>query len=254
MPSFSTYFACGIAICLIAGCQPESAGASPAMDARTLTQFQQDCVEQLRPTSIVATVLPSQITYDFSLGVNVLTKKGTRQHALNQRVIGLTTAALRHSVTWGSDMLVLPGGAACTRPAVSIILEVGPQLVNIGKEFAQGTCAFKVIVEHELRHVQANQDSLDAAAQTLETEMRRYYGTQVLYGEKDTLKAEMTSDMQRVWLPLLRQKLAEVNLLHDAIDSPAEYAHNQTVCDGTISRTLSALARPSYAWITPRNQ
>ncbi|MDO8416250.1 MAG: hypothetical protein Q7S87_08580 [Agitococcus sp.] len=221
--------------------------------AATVTaEFQEECRQQLGPTKIDAIVLPSQVLYDFTYSSDVLSQKGVRQRELHQSVVGLTTATLRHTITWGGDVLAYPEGPACTRPAIQLTLEVGPQHVDIGREFPRGSCAFNKIAAHELRHVYANQETLVDAARYLEYAMREHYGTQILYGDKATLKANLSSDVQRVWIPLLKQKIAEVDLRHNAIDSPEEYASNQVECDGEIPRALAKAGKQKYLLITPR--
>lgn len=204
-------------------------------------RFQRECESRLEPTEVRAISLPSAVLYEFGVPVTLLTRLGARQHGLNQAVVGLTEYVLKHKIAWSGGTLVSSTGLACTRPHLTLTLEVGPQRVYVAREFPQGTCAFNDIARHELRHVYANQEGIEAAASALQQEMEAYYGNRIFYGDKASLRAQMEKEVRQTWLPRLQDQMKAIDLRHNDIDSPQEYLRNQSICDGAIPKALRAL-------------
>lgn len=201
--------------------------------------FEKQCEAQLKPTQIRVVALPSEIRYDFTPSMTQLTERGTRQKQLGQVVLGLTEVALRSNAEWGGNYLVdSKTGRACMRPNLKLSFDVNPQRVSVAREFPRGTCAFQEIVKHELRHVEANQAQLERTAQMMQGELTRFFGQKVFYGTSDTLRAQLEQAIRTSWLPLAQADLDRVGAAHNAIDSPAEYGRNRTMCDGAVVTAL----------------
>jgi hypothetical protein len=217
------------------GQRTEAATGTPAAET-----FEQECARRLSPTEIRVVALPSAVQYTFATSMAQLTRRGTRQHSLGQVVLGLTEATLRSQLAWGANYLVEPGtGRACMRPHLTLAFNVAPQLVSVAREFPKGSCAFGEIATHELRHVYANQAQLEATAAVMQKELTSFFGQKVFYGQQKVLQAQLAEALNTTWMPLAQAELGKVDAAHNAIDSPEEYARNQTRCDGAIARTVA---------------
>lgn len=202
--------------------------------------WEAQCEARLQPAHIAVTTEPSQLRYDFSQTIQALTLKAPLKTA-GTKTLGLTVAQMRTSLKWSANYLVDDKtGRACMRPQLEVGLSVNPQQVYIAREFPQGSCAFNHIAEHELRHVRVNQARLEQVADQLKVELQSALGGRVFYGEHSQLRQQLEQAVTKDWLPWVQQQLNAVDAQHQLIDSPQEYAQNQTACNGEIARVLRA--------------
>lgn len=201
--------------------------------------FARECESRLEPARLEVVVPASAVRYDFSRSVAELSA-ARRAPTPGQYTLGLTVFELKTSLEWRSNMLRRADGTACLRPHIRLTLDVGPQLVYIGREFPRGSCAFNDIARHELLHVHANQTRAEAVGAALKTALERQFGNRVFHGQAEQLRSQLESALRQSWFAWAQQQLREVDKDHAAIDSPQEYARNLTVCNGEIARTLQA--------------
>jgi len=215
------------------GERPPEAAPLPA------ESFEAECSRRLLPTEIHVRALPSQISYNFDSTMTQLTYKTPKERRDGHVMLGLTESTLRTNINWNSNMLVRSSPqTGCLRPQVTLTFDVTPQIVSIAREFPKGSCSFNEIAAHEMRHVRANQAQLEAAAAYMEKELKNFFQQKIFYGPPDTLKNQLEEALRTTWLPLAEQQLEKVNVVHEAIDSPEEYARNKTVCNGEITRII----------------
>jgi hypothetical protein len=238
-------FSC-LLLTLLCSCDKHGMATAEAAAAVPHETFEAECERRLNPTDIKVQALPSEIHYNFVSSMAQLTSKGSRQRQLGQVVLGLTEARLSYRLNWGANYLVEQGtGRACMRPRLTLVFDVNPQLVSVAREFPKGSCAFNEIATHELRHVNANQAQLQTAADMMQRELTTFFGQKVFYGSKSALQAQWQDALSSSWMPLAKAELAKVDIAHNAIDSPEEYARNRTICNGAITQAVvqAGLAR-----------
>lgn len=215
---------------------------STAHAAQPSQEFRQLCESRLPRTSIKVVAHPSDIEYSFTEGVLDLTRKS--KAAPGTFTLGVTYRAFKLSSEWEGSFLKDPDSElSCARPKLRLDLRVGPQKVAVAKEFPYDTCAFWAIAEHELRHVNANQQQVEKVAGELERTLVRTFADHVFYGTPQELRESFTTNLRDEWLPWAGEKLEEVEHVHHHIDSPQEYARTQTLCNGDISRVVRKLQR-----------
>lgn len=217
------------------------ADESDEVPANVSKRFVADCERQLPATTINVVASPSEVKYDFSKGVAELTSRPTMFREGGAHTLGLTEATFRLDVSWKGDILMDSlSRMGCTRPRVTVHLKVGPQQVFVAKEFPQNSCAFWEIAKHELRHVNANQAQAEKVAAALQGALRTAFGNRVFYGNPDELKAAFTNTLENDWMPWAKDQFAQVEKEHAAIDTPEEYARNNTMCNGDVPAALRA--------------
>ena len=199
--------------------------------------FTARCEAELAPAVFEVRSEPSQVRYDFGKSVAQL-QAMTKAANPTMKTLGLTTTSIKLTGNWTWSTLVLPNGLACLRPSMLVLVSVNPQTVHVAREFPQGTCAFDVIAEHELRHVRTNQSHLERIAGVYQQRISSYYGQRIFYGPYETLKKQATEAFQGHWKTAIERDLEAVSLLHAQIDTPQEYARNDVVCAGEIPRLL----------------
>lgn len=221
-----------------------TAGHAHAASVQPSARFKNDCERQLPPASVTVTAYPSDVVYNFSLGIQDLTRKaGTKA---GNHTLGLTVAALKLDTNVsGAPLQDTMTRMLCAKPTVDIALRVGPQTVYVAKEFPQtggsSDCMFWEIAEHELRHVRANQAQAEKVAAELQDNLRKELGTNVYYGTEAELK-EMVKDLVNGrWAQWAKQRYDQVQAAHEQIDSPAEYARVSSMCGGAGAAAVRKL-------------
>lgn len=212
--------------------------SAPAWGAQVPADFVAQCESRLPPTSIKVISEVSPLVYDFTKSVRDLTQR--KPAGPNALTLGLTERRLGTGMQVASSSLNNRGASMlCMRPAIEVTLTLSPHTVFVGTEFPQKSCSFGAILQHEQRHVLVNNLALKNASERLEKELRSSFGNRVFYGERGDMERAVASHIQE-WLAWVDGEIAKVDRLHQSIDSPAEYAKNNTVCSGEIPRLLKA--------------
>lgn len=227
---------------LISSCRPKSLLAAAMLAGYFLNAFAADdfetqCQMRLPPAQVNVSTEPSNVNYDLSQSVRVLSQRHKPPHA-NSFTLGLTVTKVRFEAQWSLPTLTSESGKTCLRPSVNLFFTVSPQTVFVGNEFPQGTCAFNDISGHENRHVQANQEHIEQVASYYQKAISDAYGQRIFYGRTGGLPNEMQDSFRSRWLPRINADLAKVETLHAQIDSPEEHARSNLMCQGEVPLRL----------------
>jgi hypothetical protein len=219
--------------------------ASSCLTAFAASDFERSCQEQLPPSVVTVTTAPSAIRYDFSKSVRDLSHTMSyHKSAPGSNTLGLTVTEMKFASKWAWSTLPGPAGQSCVRASVAVTVSGDPQTIFVAKEFPQGSCAFNEIVKHELRHAQASQSHLERVADYYQKAIGDAFGQTILYGDAGQLKAHVQDALQGKWMPQIKADLAKVSYLHAQIDTPQEYARNNTICNGEIPQRLQQRPAP----------
>lgn len=214
--------------------------ANVAAQAPSAT-WQATCENRLPATVIEVRTAPDSLRFDLGRSVTELSKapqrRGERTYTL-----GLTEMRIGTTVDYRSPTLKSTREAlACARPHVVVTLSLAPHTVAVAREFPEGGCAHRHIVEHEMRHVEVNRLTLQDTAERLRQALRESFGNKVYYGTPAELQQRLTQHIRDEWLPWVRERMKHTQQRHQDIDTPQEFARNHTVCDGEITRVLKGL-------------
>jgi hypothetical protein len=175
--------------------------------------------------------------YDFSKSVAELTQR-RKQKSDRWQTLGLTETVVRLSTKRGYATLKMPSGMGCLRPSLEVTLSTSPQTIFVAREFPKGSCAFNEIMAHELRHAAVNQRHAESVARKLKAELDQVFGQQIFYGDVQQLTQQFKQAWDREWVPRINKQLGESEAQHRQIDSPEEYARNNTMCGGELPKRL----------------
>lgn len=214
--------------------------AGIVLNAFAINDFETQCQARLPAAKVTVTTEPSNVRYDLTQSVLLLSQRHRPPDA-KSFTLGLTAAKATFKAAWSMPTLTSESGNTCLRPSVNLFFTVSPQTVSVGKEFPQGTCAFNDISQHENRHVQANQEHIEQVASHYRQAISEAYGQRIFYGIRGNLTNDMQESFRNHWLPLINADLAKVELLHAQIDSPAEHARSNVMCQGEVSVRLRQL-------------
>lgn len=204
-------------------------------------EWSRTCEARLPPVSVEVQAQPDDLVFRHERSIRELT---AIQHPAGGRTfaVGLTEMKIETRIETQSALLTQQGQTvACSRPRFKVTLQLSPHVVWMAREFPQGSCAYRHIAEHEMRHVAVNRQTLHHTAKVLEDALKRSFGNRVLYGTRQELTEWLPAQLDKEWMPWVREQMQATLAQHREIDSPEEYARNEHVCGGEIARVLSRI-------------
>ncbi len=117
--------------------------------------------------------------------------------------------------------------------------------VHVAKEFPQGSCAFRHIYEHELKHIAVNRQVLEEYSVKMREKISAYmklYGVRRVADPKYAEKL-LKDDVAKILNEMSSSMSEENRRRQRLIDTPEEYAKNSTACGGAISREMERYVR-----------
>ena len=213
-----------------------SAAASAAGAART--PFQIRCEDSISKTVSVLSAKQNGYTINTTLSYKMLTAmKGVATR--NQFVLGLTRTESRVQIGLAGPMVQDPAsGYECVAPQISVQLTYVPVKIYVGSEFPVGTCGYKEILAHEMRHMEAYMAHLPKVERTVGAALAKRFEGKPLYAPAGTARSALAFEIDSGWLPYIKAEMAKVEAVQAQIDSPAEYARLGKACGGEIQRIL----------------
>lgn len=199
------------------------------------------CEARLPATVIEVRTIDAPLQHDHTRSIEDLGQRKPA-HDQGEHTLGLTEMQLDTHIQVGSQSLSRRGESlACMRPQIYVTLKLDPHRVWVASEFAPGSCAYRHIFAHEMRHVRVNQHTLETTAQRLREGMARSFGNKVYYGRPDELQNRLRQHIHEEWLPWVDSQMKHTLRQHRDIDTPEEYERNRHVCGGAIARVLDSL-------------
>jgi hypothetical protein len=157
--------------------------------------------------------------------------------------MGLTTTE------WGTDISVAGlagprGGRQCfVATELRVRFGLHAHLVFIAREIPRGSCLWRDVHAHEMRHVGVNRESIRAAAALLVADVESL-ARQGVSTDGPTVEAAQQQALERIRAAVRRaeqtfdQRSARG---HASIDTPEEYERASRACGGEAQRVLRAL-------------
>lgn len=128
---------------------------------------------------------------------------------------------------WGPK----PGAAWPDCPSAKVRLDVSanPVVIRIGREIPEGSCTYKLVRDHERRHVQVYEHVLGRAPAELKAALRQAEAA------ADEAGPDQPTRLQNAAAAWLKAQTAAMELAHKEIDTPEEYARVSQECADRIA-------------------
>ena len=209
--------------------------------ASARTAFQARCEDTIGASVSTFTLRQNGHRVDNSYSFHGLTRlKGNR--APGSYVLGLTRAESQVSIAVRGRMLADPAtGYECVAPRLEVNLTYLPIVVYVGREFAPGSCAYREILAHEMRHLQVYMDFLPRAEKVVRAALEKRFAGKPLYAPAGQARNLLQREIDTGWMNYIKNEMAKVETLQAAIDTPQEYARLGKVCAGEVQ----SLIRPA---------
>ena len=214
-----------------------------AAAAAARTPFQIRCEDTISKTISVLSSKNNGFTINNQLPYRALTLKAGSIDG-RRETLGLTVTRAQYSATLGGPMLQDPvSGYECVAPKVELKLNYAPVLIYVGNEFAPGTCAYNVILEHEQRHLKAYMDNLVRVEKVVRAALEKRFDARPLYAPSGTAQSALQHEINSIWFPFIKAEFDKGNVEQAKIDTPREYARLAETCNGDIRRIIEQRRR-----------
>lgn len=223
----------GLLLLVTSLCTPATASARTAFQAR--------CEDTIGKSVSVITSRQDGYRIDNQYSFHGLSAmKGDRTPG--SYVLGLTRTEASVAIGIQGRMLFDPAsGYECVAPRLEVKLHYLPIVLYIGREFSPGTCSYRAILAHELRHRDIYLDFLPGAEKVVSTALARRFEGKPLYAPRGQARDLLQREINNSWMPFIKRELAKVEALQAAIDTPQEYARLGKICAGEVQ----SLIRPA---------
>jgi hypothetical protein len=220
-----------------------------AGQAAARTPFQERCeARQLgldtdsRPTGIRIEShgeSPGGYRVDSSLSYRSLTRM--KRERAGDFVLGLTRAESRVAISLEGAIVSDPAtGEECLLPQIGVSLSYLPIVIYIGSEFDAGSCAYREILAHEMRHLKAYVDYLPKVESRVRATMGRRFDARPVYAPHGQALARVQAELDGRWMPFIKHEMGKAKALQARIDSPGEYARLSKLCQGEVQSLIGS--------------
>jgi hypothetical protein len=199
-----------------------------------------DECDLLPPPSVTLKRLAEQASVDTHYSVRELTHLGSELASPGKAVLGLTRGTALVKFTSTTRTYLDPSRRwECASPQITLSFGYSPLFVYVANEFPEGSCAYREIYQHELRHVRTYQDHLATIEKDLAATLNRRFATGSPWrGAAGQTNAQLQREFNERWLPYVKREIDRVSSAQALIDSPEEYARVTASCNGEIARRL----------------
>jgi hypothetical protein len=217
--------------------------ASAAASASARTAFQASCEDTLGKTISVLSSRDGGYRIDNSVSYRQLAQMKHPAQP-NSYVLGLTRTESRVSIGVGGKLLADPKtGYECVAPRIDVSLYYLPIVVYVGREFVPGSCAYREILAHEMRHLNAYRDHLPKVETTVRAALARRFQGNPLYAPGGQARALLQREIDSNWMGYVKAELGKVEAVQAGIDTPQEYARLGKICRGEVQSLIRAAQR-----------
>lgn len=199
-----------------------------------------DCEKLPKPSVTVKLLEDQEIAYNTEYSYRLLTSLGGEKVRPGSQVLGLTrtNAISRFSLTTPA-YLDATERYECASPQITLTVGFKQMTVYVGKEFPVNSCAYKEILEHEMRHVKTYREHLTKIEKVLQEDINRRFATGGVWrGAAGASFALVSKELDERWLPYVNREIQKVELAQRLIDTPEEYARLSNACDGEVKKLV----------------
>ena len=179
---------------------------------------------------IAATVYRHDLDHT-GIGALFTRSPGTSAPGRGRSVFGLTLAHTATTVAVKSMMAQRGDGAWCTwLTGVDVELAISDQTVYIARDFAENTCQYTTIRNHEDQHVGRNVATLQAFAPAFERAMRQAAQGLSPIVTRQRPGNDLPAPLRLAMRTVERQMEEERYRLNAALDTPENYRRTEAQC------------------------
>jgi len=199
-----------------------------------------DPCDELPKPSVTIKRIDERLSYNTEYSYKSLTNIGASLARPGKQVLGLTRGNATVSFASNTPGIIDPTGRwECTSPQITLTFGFSPMTVYIASEFPEGTCAYKEIREHEMRHVEAYQKHISSIEKELTESLNARFATGAVWrGPVGQTASRLRQELDARWAPYVQRQIKRVDEAQAKIDTAEEYERVANACDGEVRKTL----------------
>ena len=197
------------------------------------------CAELPKP-SVTIKRIDERISYNTEYSYKSLTNIGASLARPGKQVLGLTRGNATVSFASNTPAIIDPTGRwECASPQITLSFGFSPMTVYVAREFPEGSCAYKEIHEHEMRHVDAYQKHIASIEKELTEMLNARFATGAVWrGPVGQTASRLRQELDARWAPYVQRQIKRVDEAQAKIDTAEEYERVANACNGEISKVL----------------
>jgi hypothetical protein len=201
--------------------------------------FEQRCEAEMKPQFEVSS-RDAGYRVNNTLSSRLLNNRASYA-TVSQSVMGMTASHTMADIGIDGPALAdQASGRECIAPRVSVELSYQPLDVYVAREFNPYSCPFRVVIEHELRHVQVYREQLPRIEATVRRELAHRYADRPLYAAIGEGLNTLHDDIDAWLRPLIKAELAAVELIQRQLDNPEEERRLSQACQGEVASMMGS--------------
>lgn len=199
-----------------------------------------DPCDELPKPSVTIKRIDERISYNTEYSYRSLTNIGASLARPGKQVLGLTRGNATVSFASNTPGIIDPTGRwECTSPQITLSFGFSPMTVYVAREFPKGSCAYKEIHEHEMRHVEAYRTHIASIEKELTETLNARFATGTVWrGPVGQTASRLRQELDARWAPYVQRQIKLVDEAQAKIDTAEEYERVANACGGEISKVL----------------
>ncbi|MBU1363574.1 MAG: hypothetical protein KKE51_07090 [Gammaproteobacteria bacterium] len=169
-----------------------------------------------------------------------LTNIGAALARPGKQVLGLTRGNATVGFASNTPAITDPSGRwECASPQITLSFGFSPMTVYVAREFPEGSCAYKEILDHEMRHVEAYRKHIANIEKALTESLTARFATGAIWrGPVGQTAARLRQELDARWAPYVQRQIKLVDEAQAKIDTAEEYERVANACDGAVGKVL----------------
>jgi hypothetical protein len=209
------------------------------LSAAAAGRFEQRCEQEMKPHFEVSS-REAGYKVNNTVSSRMLNNRGTYT-SIGQIMMGMTSSHTLAEIDISGPLLLdLASARECLAPRIYVELSYQPLDVFVAREFSPYSCPFRVVIEHELRHVQIYREQLPRIEAMVRRELELRYADRPLYASAGQALNQLQAEVDTWLRPQIRAELAEVELMQRALDNPEEERRLSQACQGEVASMMGS--------------
>jgi hypothetical protein len=199
-----------------------------------------DPCDELPKPLVTVKRIEDRVAYNTEYTYKSLTNIGSALTRPGRQVLGLTRGNAVVSFALDTPSIIDPTGRwECASPQITLTFGFSPMTVYVAREFPAGSCAYKEIHDHEMRHVEAYQTHMTSIEKELSAALNARFATGAVWrGPVGQTASRLRQELDARWVPYVQRQIKRVDEAQAKIDTEEEYDRVANACNGEIKKVI----------------
>lgn len=199
-----------------------------------------DPCEQLPKPSVTVKRLDEQVSLNTEYGHKALANIAKTLARPGKQVLGLTRGVATVHFAVKTPTFIAPSGRwECASPQITLSFGFSPVTVYVAKEFPEGSCAYKEVHEHEMRHVRTYQTHITSIEKGLTGTLNARFATGAPWrGPAGQTTGQLQRELNERWTPYVLREIRRAEVAQALIDTTEEYERVANACAGEVNKLI----------------